>query len=89
VERAAASLDLTELVRTHVDLDALAAGINVDAVVARADVDAVVARADVDAVRTGSAWRPALPRLRRPRRGWSRTGRPSGTRRPGGTGDSN
>ena len=43
-------VDLTELVRRNVDLDALAAGIDVDAVVARADIDAVVARADIDAV---------------------------------------
>jgi hypothetical protein len=50
VETALSVIDLTELVHTHVDLDALAATIDVDAVVARADVDAVVARADVDAV---------------------------------------
>jgi hypothetical protein len=49
VEAALAAIDLTELVRAHVDLDALAAGIDVDAVVARADIDAVVARADLDA----------------------------------------
>ena len=43
-------VDLTELVRRNVDLDALARGIDVDAVVARADIDAVVSRADLDAV---------------------------------------
>ncbi|GAA5110180.1 hypothetical protein GCM10023320_01680 [Pseudonocardia adelaidensis] len=43
-------VDLTELVRRNVDLDALARGIDVDAIVARADVDAVVGRADLDAV---------------------------------------
>jgi hypothetical protein len=43
-------VDLTELVRGHVDLDALALGIDVDAVVARADIDAVANRADLDAV---------------------------------------
>jgi hypothetical protein len=49
VEAALTAIDLTELVRAHVDLDALAARIDVDAVVARADIDAVVARADLDA----------------------------------------
>jgi hypothetical protein len=49
VEGAVSTLDLTELVRAHVDLDELAAAIDVDAVVARADVDAVVARTDLDA----------------------------------------
>jgi hypothetical protein len=43
-------VDLTDLVRRNVDLDALARGIDVDAVVARADIDAVVGRADLDAV---------------------------------------
>jgi hypothetical protein len=50
VEWAATSLDLTELVRAHVDLDALAAELDVDAVIARADVDAVIARTDLDAI---------------------------------------
>jgi len=43
-------VDLTELVRRNVDLDALARGIDVDAIVARADIDAAVGRADLDAV---------------------------------------
>ncbi|TWF75072.1 hypothetical protein FHX44_11956 [Pseudonocardia hierapolitana] len=42
-------VDLTELVRRNVDLDALARGIDVDAIVARADLDAAVSRADLDA----------------------------------------
>ena len=50
VEASLTAIDVTELVRTHVDLDALAADIDVDAVIARADVDAVVARTDLDAV---------------------------------------
>jgi hypothetical protein len=59
VETALTALDVTELVRAHVDLDALAATIDVDAVVAvvdldaaldRLDLDAVVARVDLDAV---------------------------------------
>jgi hypothetical protein len=44
------TVDITELVREHVDLDAVAAGLDVDAVVARADLDAAVARVDLDAV---------------------------------------
>jgi hypothetical protein len=48
-EAALTALDVTRLVRAHVDLDALAAGIDVDAVVARADLDAAVARVDLDA----------------------------------------
>ena len=43
------TVDLTELVRAHVDLDVVAAGLDVDAVVARADLDAAVARVDLDA----------------------------------------
>lgn len=43
------SLDLNELIRRHVDLDALAAELDVDAVVARVDLDAAVAGVDLDA----------------------------------------
>jgi hypothetical protein len=43
------TVDLTELVRAHVDLDTVAAGLDVDAVVARVDLDAAVARVDLDA----------------------------------------
>jgi hypothetical protein len=50
VETLVASVDLTALVREHVDLDALAAELNIEAVVARVDLDAVVARVDLDAV---------------------------------------
>lgn len=44
------TVDLTELVRRHVDLDAVAAGIDLDAAVARVDLDAAAARLDLDAV---------------------------------------
>ncbi len=50
VDASLTAIDLTELVRTHVDLDALAAELDVDAVIARADVDAVIARTDLDAI---------------------------------------
>jgi hypothetical protein len=43
------TVDLTELVRRHVDLDAVAAGIDLDAAVARVDIDAAAARLDIDA----------------------------------------
>jgi hypothetical protein len=49
VERALATVDVTGLVRAHVDLDALAKIIDVDAVVSRVDLDAAVARVDLDA----------------------------------------
>ncbi len=50
VERALAAVDVTDLVRGHVDLDALAKFLDVDAVVARVDLDAAVSRVDLDAV---------------------------------------
>jgi hypothetical protein len=50
VDASLAAIDLTELVRAHVDLDAIAADLDVDAVIARADVDAVIARTDLDAI---------------------------------------
>ena len=50
VAAALAVIDLTELVRRHVDLDALARGLDVDAVVSRADLDAAASRIDVGAV---------------------------------------
>jgi hypothetical protein len=48
VEAAFATIDVTDLVRAHVDLDALAKALDVDAVVARVDIDAAVARVDLD-----------------------------------------
>jgi hypothetical protein len=45
-----ATTDITALVREHVDLDGLAAGLDVDNVVARVDLDAIVRRIDVDGV---------------------------------------
>jgi hypothetical protein len=50
VERALTVVDVTDLVRTHVDLDALAKMLDVDAVVAHVDLDAAVSRVDIDAV---------------------------------------
>lgn len=47
------TIDITALVREHVDLDAVAAGLDVDAVVARVDLDAVARRLDLDALAAG------------------------------------
>lgn len=49
VEALLAPVDLTALVRDHLDLDALAAELDVKAVVDRVDPDAVIARVDLDA----------------------------------------
>lgn len=48
-----ATTDITALVREHVDIDGLAAGLDVDKVVARVDLDAIVRRIDVDGVAAG------------------------------------
>jgi len=50
VEASLTAIDLTELVRAHVDLDAVAADLDVDAVIARADIDAAITRVDLDAI---------------------------------------
>jgi hypothetical protein len=50
LESVLAAVDLTDLVRRHVDLDALVGSVDVDAVVSRADLNAAVSRVDVDAV---------------------------------------
>jgi hypothetical protein len=46
-------VDVNELVRRHVDLDALAATLDVDAVVARADLQKAIDRVDIDGVVAG------------------------------------
>ena len=50
VETMLAVLDLTEVVRAHVDLDALVAAVDVDAVVRRVDLNAAAAGLDLDAL---------------------------------------
>jgi hypothetical protein len=50
VDRALATIDVTDVVRSHVDLDELATLLDVDAVVSRVDLDAAVARVDLDSV---------------------------------------
>jgi hypothetical protein len=46
-------VDVNELVRKHVDLDALAAELDVDAVVARADLQKAIDRVDIDGIVAG------------------------------------
>ena len=50
LEQVLSRIDLTDVVRRHVDLNGLVADIDVDAVAARLDVDAVAARLDIDSV---------------------------------------
>jgi hypothetical protein len=50
VEATLGVIDLTDVVRAHVDLDALVKGLDVDAVVARVDLDAAVTRVDLDGI---------------------------------------
>ncbi|WP_217991539.1 hypothetical protein [Blastococcus aggregatus] len=50
VDALVASVDLTDLVRRHVDLDALAGHLDVEALVRRVDLDALAAELDVAAV---------------------------------------
>ncbi len=47
---ALATVDLTKIIREHVDLDVVARGLDVDAVVERMDLDPVLARIDVAAL---------------------------------------
>lgn len=50
VDHVAVLVPLTDLVRQHVDLDALVASVDLDAVVASVDLDAAVGSVDLDAV---------------------------------------
>jgi hypothetical protein len=56
-------VDVNELVRKHVDLDALAAELDVDAVIARANIQAVIDRVDVDAVVAKADLQKAIDRV--------------------------
>ncbi|HEX2360612.1 MAG TPA: hypothetical protein VHI11_00925 [Jiangellaceae bacterium] len=50
VDRVLRQLPLTELVKEHVDIDAIVADVDLDAVVARIDLDAIAGRLDVEAI---------------------------------------
>jgi hypothetical protein len=56
-------VDVNELVRRHVDLDALAAGLDVDAVVARADLQKAIERVDIDGVVAGVDLQRVIDRI--------------------------
>lgn len=47
VAAALAEVDITSVVRDHVDLDAIAAGIDIERIIDRVDVDAIAARVDI------------------------------------------
>jgi hypothetical protein len=47
IERVLERISLTELVKEHVDVDAIVAGVDLDAIVDRLDIDAVIARIDL------------------------------------------
>jgi hypothetical protein len=50
IEALVVEIDLTELVRRHVDLNRIATGIDVDTIAARIDLDTIAARIDIDAI---------------------------------------
>jgi hypothetical protein len=50
IEALVVEVDLTELVRRHVDLNRIATEIDVDTIAARIDVDTIAARIDIDAI---------------------------------------
>jgi hypothetical protein len=56
-------VDVNELVRKHVDLDALAADLDVDAVVARADLQKAIDRVDIDGVVAGVDLQRVIDRI--------------------------
>ncbi|ORL39289.1 hypothetical protein A6F59_21600 [Prescottella equi] len=50
VAAALAEVDITAVVREHVDLDAIAEGIDIERIVDRVDIERIVDRVDVDAI---------------------------------------
>ena len=50
VDSALRLIDLTDIVRTNVDVDAIVEDVDIDAIVARVDLDAIVDRIDIDAI---------------------------------------
>ena len=50
VDAALRELDLNQIVREHVDIDGLAAGIDLDAIIDRVDIDAIAAGIDLDRI---------------------------------------
>ncbi|WP_433607175.1 hypothetical protein [Prescottella agglutinans] len=63
VAAALAEVDITKVVRDHVDLDAIAEGIDVERIVDRVDVEHIVDRVDVDAIAARVDIAPILDRV--------------------------
>lgn len=63
VAAALAEVDITTVVRDHVDLDAIAEGIDVERIVDRVDVEHIVDRVDVDAIAARVDIAPILDRV--------------------------
>ncbi|NKS76379.1 hypothetical protein [Prescottella equi] len=63
VAAALAEVDITAVVREHVDLDAIAEGIDVDAIADRVDIERIVDRVDVDAIAARVDIAPILDRV--------------------------
>ncbi|MCL2536365.1 MAG: hypothetical protein FWE39_19565 [Nocardiaceae bacterium] len=63
VAAALAEVDITTVVRDHVDLDAIAEGIDIERIVDRVDVEHIVDRVDVDAIAARVDIAPILDRV--------------------------
>ncbi|MGN6636190.1 MAG: hypothetical protein ACTHJ6_12155 [Oryzihumus sp.] len=63
VDQAMGYVDVTDLVKDHVDLDALVATVDLDAAVARVDMDAILERVDIDEIASKLDLGPILDRV--------------------------
>ncbi|GAA1240393.1 hypothetical protein [Oryzihumus leptocrescens] len=63
VDQAMGYVDVTDLVKDHVDLDALVATVDLDAAVARVDMDAILDRVDIDEIASRLDLGPILDRV--------------------------
>jgi hypothetical protein len=63
VAAALAEVDITAVVREHVDLDAIAEGIDIERIVDRVDIERIVDRVDVDAIAARVDIAPILDRV--------------------------
>ncbi len=63
VAAALTEVDITAVVREHVDLDAIAEGIDIERIVDRVDIERIVDRVDVDAIAARVDIAPILDRV--------------------------
>ncbi|MBM4728169.1 hypothetical protein GS446_16275 [Rhodococcus hoagii] len=63
VAAALAEVDITAVVREHVDLDAIAEGIDIERIVDRVDIERIVDRVDIDAIAARVDIAPILDRV--------------------------